>query len=128
MGWLRVVLGVQGTFYVVTGGWPLAHFASFEAVTGPKTDDWLVYTVGLLLMVIGAVLLAALRRPRIDGLVVALAAGTALALAGIEIVHVLDHVISPVYLVDAAIELLIVLLLAIAWRRAIVRDRPHWLH
>jgi hypothetical protein len=128
MSWLRVVLGVQGTLYVVTGGWPFAHFASFEAVTGPKTDDWLVYTVGLLLMVIGAVLLAALRRPRIDGLVVALAAGTALALAGIDIVHVLDHVISPVYLVDAAIELLIALLLAFAWRRAVVHDRPRWLH
>ena len=36
------MLAAQGALYVVTGVWPLLHMASFEAVTGPKTDDWLV--------------------------------------------------------------------------------------
>src|SRR4051794_41964369 len=53
------VLRAQGAYYTLTGLWPLVHMASFEAVTGPKTDDWLVRMVGLLAAVIGATLLTA---------------------------------------------------------------------
>jgi hypothetical protein len=102
---IRWVLRLQGVMYVVTGVWPLLHMASFEAVTGPKTDDWLVHTVGLLLAVIGAVLLLAAARPAVDRLVVALAIGAALSLAAIDIVYVLNGTISRIYLVDAAIEI-----------------------
>jgi 4-amino-4-deoxy-L-arabinose transferase-like glycosyltransferase len=91
--------------YILTGLWPLLHMPSFEAVTGPKTDDWLVHTVGLLLAVVGAVLVAALRRREIDRLFVGLAIGTALALAGIELVYVVNETISCIYLLDTAIEL-----------------------
>ena len=119
---LRWVLAAQGAMYVVTGIWPLLHMKSFEAVTGPKTDDWLVYTVGLLLAVIGAVLLAALRRRTLDGLFVVLAIGAALSLTAVEVVHVLDGTIARIYLLDAAIETLIAALLAIGWRAG--RDRP----
>lgn len=28
----------HGLFHVATGLWPLPHYRSFEAVTGPKTD------------------------------------------------------------------------------------------
>ncbi|MGQ0534782.1 MAG: hypothetical protein ACT4PT_01775 [Methanobacteriota archaeon] len=40
--WFRLVASVQTAYYLAMGGWPLVHRASFEAVTGPKTDDWLV--------------------------------------------------------------------------------------
>jgi hypothetical protein len=50
----RSVLRAQGGYYLVTGLWPLVHLASFEAITGPKVDDWLVRMVGLLAAVIGA--------------------------------------------------------------------------
>jgi hypothetical protein len=33
---------VQGAFYVATGVWALVDLDSFMAVTGPKTDLWLV--------------------------------------------------------------------------------------
>ena len=94
--------------YVATGLWPLLHMPSFEAVTGAKTDDWLVHTVGLLLAVIGSVLLTAVMRRRAGSMIIALAVGTALALAGIDIVYVLNARISRIYLLDAAIELAIV--------------------
>lgn len=124
MALLRSVLAVQGGMYVVTGVWPLLHMASFEAVTGPKTDDWLVYTVGLLLAVIGGVLLAALARRTVDGLVIALAVGTALSLAAIEVVHVLNGTISRIYLLDAVIEGLFAALLLIVARGPAGRHRP----
>ena len=44
---VRTALTVQGLFYVVTGLWPLVSLSTFEFVTGPKTDDWLVHMVGL---------------------------------------------------------------------------------
>jgi hypothetical protein len=43
----------QAAYYLMTGLWPLFHRRSFEAVTGPKTDYWLVRTVGVLVAAIG---------------------------------------------------------------------------
>jgi hypothetical protein len=120
---IRAVLVVQGAIYVVTGIWPLVSIASFEAVTGPKTDDWLVHTVGLLLAVIGAVLLAAAARRVVDGLVVALAVGVALSLAVIDVVYVANGTIARIYLADAALEGLIAALLLVVRAGPAARGR-----
>src|SRR5438067_11801258 len=55
----RSVAIAQGAYFVATGIWPLLHMPSFEAVTGPKVDKWLVRTVGVLVSVVGGVLVAA---------------------------------------------------------------------
>jgi len=47
----------QGLFYLTSGIWPLLDMPSFEAVTGRKTDKWLVKTVGLLVAVSGSALI-----------------------------------------------------------------------
>lgn len=50
---LRFVLLAQGSYYFITAVWPLAHMRSFLAVTGPKTDLWLMGTAfpeGLMMM------------------------------------------------------------------------------
>lgn len=99
----------QGLFYVVMGLWPAANIASFMKVTGKKTDVWLVKTAGLLIAVIGAAILAGRTEPGPQGLI--LAAGTAAALAAIELVYCAKRVISPIYLLDAAVESLLV----VAW-------------
>ena len=49
---------VQGAYYVGSGLWPVLHMRSFEALTGPKTDRWLVRSYGVLTAAIGVVLLA----------------------------------------------------------------------
>ncbi len=107
----RVLALGQGLFYTATGVWPLLSRRSFEAVTGPKTDWWLVQTVGVLVAAIGGTLTSAglggqpgpdLRR---------LAAASALGLAAIDVVHATRGRISKVYLLDAAGELAI----AAAW-------------
>jgi hypothetical protein len=119
----RAVLAVQGALYVLTGLWPLFHYPSFEAVTGPKVDVWLVHTVGLLLAVIGAVLLAGLRRRPLDRLVVALAIGTALSLGLIEVFYVAAGRISMIYLADAVLEFAFVIVLVAALRSVARRPR-----
>ena len=98
------VAAVQGFFYLATGVWPLVHIDSFMAVTGPKTDLWLVYTVGVLVAVVGAVLILAARSGRTTPEVALLAVGCALGLAGIDVVFVSRGVIDPIYLADAAVE------------------------
>jgi hypothetical protein len=111
--WRRRVIAAQALYYVVTGLWPLFHLRSFEAVTGPKTDDWLVHTVGLLAAAIGASLGTAVLRRQTQGAVVStLATTSAFAFAAIDLWYGLSGRIPPIYLADAAAQLgLIVLLL-----------------
>ena len=102
------VATIQGLFYVATGVWPLLHIDSFMAVTGPKTDLWLVYTVGVLVAAIGAVLLMSARSGRITPEVMSLAVLSAAALTAIDVIFVVRQVILPIYLADAAAELLLI--------------------
>lgn len=101
----------QGWFYLLTGLWPLVHMGSFEAVTGPKVDRWLVQTVGAEVAVIGAVLTLAGRRRATGPEIRLLGAGSAVALAAVDVIFVARGRISPVYLLDALAELA----LTIAW-------------
>ncbi len=109
----------QGAYYTVTGVWPLLSRRSFEAVTGAKTDWWLVQTVGVLVAVIGTTLAGAGARGRPGAPVRWLGVGSALGLATVDVVHVARGRIGRVYLLDAAAELG----LATAWLVAARRDR-----
>jgi hypothetical protein len=95
---------VQGAYYVVTGLWAIVHIESFQKITGPKTDIWLVKTVGLLLAVIGTGLLLAAYRQQFDPALMVVAMGSAASLLAVELVYVAKRTISRVYLLDAAIE------------------------
>jgi hypothetical protein len=124
-GLKRLVLLVQAAFYVVTGLWPLVSLSSFEAVTGPKADHWLVQTVGLLIVAIGVSLLVGVWRshPSRETLVLSLLSAT--MLAGVDVVFVSLRVIPPIYLLDAAIEgLIIVALIALSRVRPRVVTHP----
>lgn len=113
-----IVARVQGWFYVATGVWPIVDIDSFQRVTGPKIDLWLVRTVGVLVAVIGATLLVAARQRSLDRPVIVLAIASALGLASIDVVYVSAGRISPIYLLDAAAELGLVALWAIARLRS----------
>ncbi len=104
---------VQGIYFLVTGIWPLISMRTFLAVTGPKTDLWLVKTVGLILAVIGAVLIYAQMTTAVNPPVAFLAIGAAASLTVVEIVYVLKKVISPIYLGDAFVEILLMIWWAI---------------
>jgi hypothetical protein len=108
---------VQGGFYVFTGVWALVDLDSFMAVTGPKTDLWLVKTVGALVTVIGGVLLAAGWRRRVTRDILLLGFGAALSLATIDVVYVSAGRISKIYLLDAVAEVGLAIAWALAKRR-----------
>ncbi len=94
----------QGAFYIATGVWPILHMRSFEAVTGEKTDDWLVKTVGAMIAVAGATMTVAGLRRRVTPEIAMLAAGSAAALAAVDVIYNQKGVIPPVYLLDAVAE------------------------
>jgi hypothetical protein len=94
----------QAAYYVATGVVPLVSMRAFEAVTGAKTDRWLVKTVGLLVAAIGSGLALASYRRQLSPEMALVAAGSAAALATVDMVYVAKGRISPVYLIDAVIE------------------------
>ena len=106
----------QGLFYVLTGLWPLLSIRTFQMVTGPKTDLWLVKTVGVLVAVIGGVLLNASRRP-LPPEAPLLAVGSAAGLTAIDVVYVARRRISRIYLLDALAETALIAAWALAWPR-----------
>ncbi len=104
----RRALVALACYYIATGAWPLLSMESFEAVTGPKTDRWLVHTVGALAVANGLALLAGARQERTSRETILLALGSACAFTTIDIVYTLRGRISPIYLADAALELALV--------------------
>ena len=96
----------QGAYYLVSGLWPLVSMRTFELVTGPKVDRWLVRMVGLLAATIGGVLtVRAVRDTPAQRPDPVLAATSAVAFAAVDVFYALRGRISRVYLGDAAVEL-----------------------
>ncbi len=111
------LLWVQGVYYFATGVWPLVSIETFQMVTGKKTDHlvsgresdhWLVMTVGVLIVAIGATLLLAAWRRRNPLEVAVLAVLGALGLTGIDVLYVARQVIAPIYLLDAVAEVILI--------------------
>jgi hypothetical protein len=109
---LRGLLGAQSAYYGITGLWPLIHYDSFERLTGPKSERWLVETVSGLITVIAASLAIGSRRPVVDSQSLALAAGSAAALGGIDVLYLARGRLRLVYGADAAAQGAFVALIA----------------
>jgi hypothetical protein len=97
---------LQGAFYIINGLWPLVHMRSFEAVSGPKADKWLVRTVSGLLIAIGLEQVRATPGRESAAVARRLGIGAAVTLAAIDLYYSLSGRISRAYLLDAAVELI----------------------
>lgn len=104
---IALLLWAQGGYFALTGIWPLLHYRSFEKVTGRKTDVWLVKILGALIIVVGCLLLFAAWRNEVNGYVVMAGTGSAVVLLLADVIYVARKVIAPVYLADAAVELVL---------------------
>ena len=105
----------QGLYFVPTGLLAIVNIRVFEAVTGPKTDRWLVKTVGGLVVAVGAGLWMAGRRRAVTPELATIAVGSAAALAAVDLVYVSKGRISPIYLLDALGEVALLIGWAVAW-------------
>jgi hypothetical protein len=104
---------VQAAYLIATGLWPLVHYRSFEAVTGPKTDAWIVQTVGATAVVLG---IATAVSDRERSLILSI--GSTVAFGATEVDPALRGRIRKVYLLDAGFQsALTCLAVRSAWRR-----------
>ncbi len=115
---LRVALAyAQGGFYLVSGIWPLVSIGTFQQVTGPKVDTWLVKTAGALIAAVGLALASAGKHRRVTPEIPLLATGCTVGLTAIDVVYVARRRIAPVYPLDALAKVLLVAGWVVAWWR-----------
>jgi hypothetical protein len=103
----RWLSAAQGLFYLATGVWPLLSMNSFLAVTGPKTDLWLVTAFGLLVCAVAVPLIVAAVSGWVTLMIGVLGIATSATLIGIDVVYVARGTIAATYLLDAAAEAVI---------------------
>jgi hypothetical protein len=123
---VRVLLWIQGLYYLLTGIWPLLSIESFQRVTGRKTDHlvtgresdhWLVMTVAILITATALSLLCAAWRRRASPETAMLAVSAAIGLTAIDVIYVMRGVLSKIYLADAGAEVFLLVGWAFAWLR-----------
>ena len=109
-GFIRNLALVQGIYFFVTGMWSIIDIRSFMEVTGPKTDIWLVKMVGALTIAISLLLLYVAKKRRVTVESIILILGSCVSYLTIDIYYSLERVISYIYLGDAALQLLFIVL------------------
>jgi hypothetical protein len=114
---MKVVARVQALYFIPFSLWGLLHIRSFMWVTGKKEDVWLVKTVCILLITIGAVLGRAGMKERVTPEIAALGIGSSASLATIDVWYVAKGRIRWVYLLDAAANVGFIVSWAAAIRR-----------
>ena len=108
------VLRAQGTYYLVSGPPAIVCPRTFQALTGPKRDMWLAKTLGGLITIIGAVLLAGTRSNEPSSDLKLLASGSALALGTSDLIFGGKGRNTGVYYLDAVVQAALVAALAAA--------------
>ena len=98
------MLMIEGSYFAISGLWPVVSMASFLSVTGPKTDLWLVRAFALVIILVGASLFVSGIMKRITAETGILAVGVPLTLLVIDLTCTLRQVLPPVYLLDAVVE------------------------
>jgi hypothetical protein len=107
----HIIYLAQAVYYFITGLWPVVDIISFMRVTGPKTDIWLVKMVGLLTIAISITLLMGNKQ----GITIkVLALSAALSYLAIDLYYYFNGTLRVVYLGDAVLESIIILLVLIA--------------
>jgi hypothetical protein len=110
----RTLAGAHACYLIVTGLWPVVHRASFERVTGPKRDFWLVRVVGGLVAASGVALALPVVRGRRSPEAQTLAAGSGVVLAVADVWAGRNE--SKMYFADLPLQVLFTPAWFIPWR------------
>jgi hypothetical protein len=107
---LRSTLQMQTVYYLITALWPLIDIKSFMVVTGPKTDTWLVKTVAVVLLAITCCFITQLITKANPLPTAILAIACCVGLTYIDCYYALNGTISKIYLLDAVLEIIFLVL------------------
>lgn len=112
---LHKLLFLQGWYYLATGVWPLVHIESFVWVSGWKYDWWLVKMVGALAAAISISLLVGLFKKEYTASLFTLSVTSAVVFLAVDVYYYFTGILSGVYLIDAAGELIFILIALLGW-------------
>lgn len=104
IGRQRKLALVHSGVFLAAGLWPILNMRTFELVTGPKVDKWLVKTVGTLIVVTGLTGASAALRNRLTPETKGLLIGVSAALGFISFRYARRGRISRVYYLDTVLE------------------------
>jgi hypothetical protein len=102
------IIFLQIIYFFTTALWPLVDIKSFEKITGPKTDEWLVKTVSFLILAIAIALFQSWRAKSYPPAIIALAVVSCLGLAAIDFYFSAAKIIDPVYALDGILQVVFV--------------------
>jgi hypothetical protein len=128
--WVVILSWIQGSYYFLTGVWPLVSMETFKWVTGERgktdhlatglnVDHWLIVTVAVLILAISLSILAAAWRRRAVFEVAVLGMAAATGLAIVDVFYVTRGIIEPIYLVDAVLQAVFI----VAWGSRLLQPR-----
>lgn len=111
---MKTILSFFSFYYFITGLWPFIHYGSFERITGPKKEKWLVYTVSSLIVITSLVVFRSLKEENfLNPTILMLVIGNATALIVIDVLFSYKKIISKVYLLDAFVQIIFLILIAL---------------
>ncbi len=113
----RWLLIAQGSYYLLTGLWPLVHFASFAQAVALRINAFQAQSFGAVLIVIGACLIEAARRGPPDAFATLLGAAVAAAIAVVDLVWLPRLGVSSGLWIDLLIEVAFALVLILLYPR-----------
>lgn len=90
--------------------WGMFDIDSFMRATGPKTDIWLVKTIGALLICTSCFFISVIFRKEFSFSVFLLAYMQAFALAIIDFYYALNGTISTIYIADGVCQIIFVVM------------------
>lgn len=124
MNLVRKTILFQGYYYLVTGVWPIISMASFMAVTGPKTDIWLVKTLSFQIIAMGIIFCRGSLSTVFNQQTVLLSVLSSSAFIIADVYYVIKGVLDPIYLADALIEVVILFIITgyLIFRNKIERE------
>jgi hypothetical protein len=105
----KIFPAIQALYYFVTAVWPFIHLESFLAVTGDKTDIWLVKTVSVLLLPYCLLLAYLTFNPKRNLIIVLSIMFCCFVLIGIDFYYHFTGVIKWTYLIDGVLQILFLL-------------------
>ncbi|MGV9013135.1 MAG: hypothetical protein ACOH13_11120 [Flavobacteriales bacterium] len=122
-----LVLYAHALYLLIGGAWPLLSLRTFEEVTGPKSDHFLVRTVALILVLVASILFTQ-RKPPVERSAVFTAMGISCILGSVALFSAAGGWVWKVYFIDGGMHLLF----ASAWVYLLLRhqvpfrtDRAH---
>ncbi len=111
-----LVLYAHALYLLIGGAWPLLSLPTFEEVTGPKSDHFLVRTVALILVLVASILFAQRKSP-VERSAVFMAMGVSFILGSVAWISAAGGWVWKIYFIDGGIHLLF----ACAWVYLLLR-------